>query len=819
MGSSRHGGRWVRRCSTWLAGTVLVVAGQGVSPGPIGAAAPAYADVVTADYGIGLGGGAVGDLAVAPTSVVPGAPTAFVVSFVATAELDAGSSIDVTDNVLPSSVSGSAGAVTLSDANGTCAGGLRAATASPASGLWVYLASPCHVPVGDALSIRFVAPAPSSRDAFVVSTSANPTPSVSQEIVPGALGATVSATSAQAGTESTYLFNGLTAYPAANSLDTVQLRAGPASGGGTVTWTAETQAYVVDEVAPGGTQVQAPAVTSAYGDGPGAVVLHLSEPLSAGASVDISAQGLNPGEGASGAFAVQFGGGASQPCSGSFAYTSGVTHLQVLESPDVADTQAVYTVAFQTANGFSSGDIFLSQPSTDFSAASDILVVDRTSGARYAVDAPTLADGHASLPVAGPVRAGDLVSVSLAGVYNPAPAVVTDFEVSTSADTLPVPAPAYPVVAPPGSVVVDVSPTTPSSTATYTLSAVEAATNMAAGMATVTLSAAPGTVFPTAAADYYVEDITAAAGSGDVALPVVGGGTGSVTFTVPYTIAAGDVLTFVVRGVVNPPGPGPYNLAITGSVAASGNAGSGFPPASATYPAAAIVSFKATLYVFAGGHGFGVATPSQAAGVEAVDRATVVPSAPGAVVPDVPPAPGTLLVAFDNPTVYVEGADGRLHGFATEAQLLSAGYDPAQVVTVPNLGGLAVGPTVGDEGPAADAVSTLSNGAILVSGGGSFVMAGGRAFAVPAGGVARAILRMADRALPVAGPVPASLSAAPVANGTLLTAASTVYVAYDGQLYPFRSGAQLRADGYGGTPAVVVPSLGGLPVEASYSGS
>ena len=801
-----------------LAGTVLAVASQAVPLAPIGSPAPAYADVVTADYGIGLGAGAVGNLAVVPTSVVPGVRTAFVVSFVATAELGAGSSIYVTDNVPPSTVAGAAGAVALSDVNGTCTGGPRAATVSPTSGLSVYLASSCHVAVGDVLTIRFVAPAPSSRDAFVVSTSANPTASVSPEIVPGPPGASVSATSTRSGAEATYLFNDVAVDPFANNLTTVQLRAAPASGGGAVTWAGAAQAYAVDEVAPNVAQVEADEVTGASSDGPGSVLLQLSQPLSAGASVDISAEGLNPADGASGAFAVQLGGGGPQPCSGSFAYTSGVTHLQVLESPDTADAPALYTVAFQTVEGFSSGDIVLSQPSTDFSAASHILVADRSSGARYSVEAPSLADGHALLPVGGPVRAGDLISVSLAGVYNPPPAVITDLEVSTSADTLPVAAPAYSVVAPPGSVVVDASPSVPSSTATYTISSVQAATNMAAGMASVTLSAAPGTVFPGAAADYYVEDITAAAGSGDVVAPVVGGGSSSVTFTVPYTIAAGDALAFVVRGVVNPPGAGPYNLALTGDVTGPGGPADTFPSASATYPDAAIVSFKGTLYVFAGGHGFGVATSSQAAGVEAVDRATVLSSAPGAVAPAVPPAPGTLMVVFDNPTVYVEGADGRLHGFATQAQLLAAGYDPAQVVTVPNLGGLVVGPTVGAEGPAGDALSTLSNGAILVSGADSFVMAGGRAFAV-LGGVAWASLRAADRALPVPGPVPLALSSAPVANGTLLSAAGTVYVSYDGQLYPFRSKAQLWADGYGGTPAVVVPSLGGLPVQPTYSGS
>ena len=48
---------------------------------------------------------------------------------------------------------------------------------------------------------------------------------------------------------------------------------------------------------------------------------------------------------------------------------------------------------------------------------------------------------------------------------------------------------------------------------------------------------------------------------------------------------------------------------------------------------------------------------------------------------------------------------------------------------------------------------------------------------------------------------------------------STVYVSYGDNLFPFKSTRQLAADGYGGTPSIVVPNTGGLTVETSYSGS
>ena len=46
----------------------------------------------------------------------------------------------------------------------------------------------------------------------------------------------------------------------------------------------------------------------------------------------------------------------------------------------------------------------------------------------------------------------------------------------------------------------------------------------------------------------------------------------------------------------------------------------------------------------------------------------------------------------------------------------------------------------------------------------------------------------------------------------------TVYVGYAASLYPFKSMAQLVADGYGGTPSIAVPSTGGLEVVTFYSG-
>ena len=164
------------------------------------------------------------------------------------------------------------------------------------------------------------------------------------------------------------------------------------------------------------------------------------------------------------------------------------------------------------------------------------------------------------------------------------------------------------------------------------------------------------------------------------------------------------------------------------------------------------------------------------------------------------------------------GADGELHGFATPAQFLTDAFDPADVTTVPESRVHDGRPHRGRRGPAANALATASNGAIVDSSGAFFVLAGGRAFGIASPSVLRAV-EPPDRALPVSGAVGASLVNAPIADGTLLTAKGVVYTSYGGNLYPFKSMSQLIDDGYGGTPAVVVPSTGGLVVEAAYSGS
>ncbi len=213
------------------------------------------------------------------------------------------------------------------------------------------------------------------------------------------------------------------------------------------------------------------------------------------------------------------------------------------------------------------------------------------------------------------------------------------------------------------------------------------------------------------------------------------------------------------------------------------------------------------------------------AGLEAVkkvDHAKVVPAPAGIRAPtEGTLRPGTLVstrAVNGNPTIYVAGTDGQLHGFSTSAQFFQDGYDAALVVIVPGLGGASVGPSAGQEGMAATALATRADGAIVDSGGTFYVFAGGRAFGISTPS-ALATLRAADHATALAGAVGGAETNAAVASGVLLSAPGKVYVSYQGDLYLLKSEAQLAVDGYGGTAAVPVPGTGGLSVFTMYSGS
>ena len=58
------------------------------------------------------------------------------------------------------------------------------------------------------------------------------------------------------------------------------------------------------------------------------------------------------------------------------------------------------------------------------------------------------------------------------------------------------------------------------------------------------------------------------------------------------------------------------------------NAVAPFPQANSTFPNGALINFSGTIYVFAGGHPFGIPTPTVLNKIRSVDHAVVLTSLP-----------------------------------------------------------------------------------------------------------------------------------------------------------------------------------------------
>ena len=540
----------------------------------------------------------------------------------------------------------------------------------------------------------------------------------------------------------------------------------------------------------------------------------------------ITAVGTNPAASAitqANAIAVQAGNGTAET-TGSISFGESVTGVSVVPSTWVAGASATYVVSFRASDEVGVGaDIFLSETAeeTDFTGVSGILVTDSTQAWHFVATGAVLADGSARVPLLMAVKSEDSVTMTLVGVKNPPAGTVSDFAVSTSADFVAFDAAPFTIGASAGATV-SVNPSTTGSLATYVISNLYASAPMSGGSSTIALDAPTGTVFPNSPADYNLEDATTPSGSGTVSAALAGGGSNDVTLKVPNGINAGDRLTITVLDGINPSvASSTDTIGLVGPVTGPATAAVPFPHAGATYPSGAIISFSGADYVLAGGHAFAVTSPKIRAAVEKVDHAQAEAAAAGAKPSSGPPRAGTLLTTRPvngATTVYVVGTDGELHGFASPKQFTGDGYDPALVITIPSLGGIRAGASAGAEGPAANARSTSSDGAIVDSSGMYFVFAGGRAF--PVANLSQlASLRKADKAEVLSGSVGPAQENAGIASGVVLSALGPVYVSYLGNLFPFKSMGQLSGDGYGGTAEVHVPSTAGLPVVPSYTGT
>jgi hypothetical protein len=828
-----------------VAGTLALTMGA-LGAGLAASALPAYADVVSGNYSIvppSGPSGPVNAVIATPATVGAGSPASFDVSFtVPSALLGArASSISITPSETFASAPASVDLIAPGCVQAGTSGAGGAGMAAPGA-LSVELSTACNIDAGSRVEVDFDAdaPSPTGHFYFTVTTSMDVTPAASNAVA-------VTSSAALALSAASHAFGANTTYTIANvpvvnlnsvlgNQNTIVLSAGVTSGTEALTFYAGgTSGYTVTYTPPGGAPVADPVQSD---DAQGSrVTLTVATPVTPGGTLNITALGTNPAAAAtpqSDDITVAPGSGTPQTTN-AITFGSSVSNATLSLSSVLAGSPATYNVGFKASSPVSvGGDIFLSETCgpTNFGTVSGVEVIDTNQGWHYVAAAPTLASGSAVVPVSDPVNAGDSLIVSLVNVTNPQAGTVSDFAVSTSSDAVAADVAPYVIgslassraslkASPSSGVVVTPAPASAGELATYTISNIHASAALAGGVSTIRLVGPAGTVFPGSPYYYSVVDGTRSSGSGTVTAAVVGGGTNDIAITVPNSISPGDALQLTAQGVVNPGVPSSaYSIDLEGNVTGPTTLPP-FPSASASYPNGSIINFAGNDYVFAGGRAFAIATSSDLAKLQKVDHAAAISAPAGANAPsNRAPRPGTLL--FTRPvngsaTIYVAGTDGELHGFATPKQFAAEGYDPALVVTVTSLGGLAVGRPAGAEGAAGNALGTSADGSIVDSSGAYFVFAGGRAFSIANPTELKAI-RHADKANEIRGTVTTAQKSAGIASGVVLSALGPVYASYHGELFGFRSMAQLESDGYSGTAAVTVPSTGGLDVQA-YSGS
>jgi hypothetical protein len=812
-------------------------------------AAPAWANASTNSYLIGSETGAVGTPTLSPTATTAASSTTLEVFFKATSALVAGNNITVASSVALGSIPGT---IQVIDSPSCLQAGADGGTVTTTS-IGITLQTGCSIAVGDTVQVDFTFIAPASSPTFTVTTTNNGSTSSGATLTVNPTPPTLSASSYTTGFNAAYTIssvgvtgaNGGSWATFTGAANDIELTATATPGfalyngiagysvsyipsGGAATADALT-AFTVGNVTPGAIQ---------------SVFLTLTTAIPAGATVTVNAEGTNGSTAdttttfsvipESAALLVDKVGSAET--TNAITFGSSMTALKVTPSTGLAGSSSNYLISF-TAGSAATADICFSEAndSTVFSSITGVLVTDTTGGWQLV---PPIGNVHENvagcgqatnpsivIPITGEtIKAGDAVTVLLAGVTNPSAQTVSDFTGTTDGDQLADTAAPYAItISAAGGISVTVSPASTGSLSTYTISNIVVNSSGVAAGTTITIQTNPptggttDTTFPTNAADYVVTDTTTKAGSGTASAVAVGTPPQSVVITVPNALTAGDIISITVNDMINPTGAGSYTETLTGNVQGPTVVAPSFPQANVSYPDGAIVNFSGTDYLFAGGHAFGIPTPAVLTSLQVIDHAVTITAPTGALVPSAAPLLGTTIVVYNNPTIYVVGASG-LNGFSTPSQFLGDGYDPADVITVPNFGGLSVGATVGSVGTADNAVGTAANGAIIDSSGTFYSVAGGHAFGIPTP-AALALVQAGDPSTPLVGTVPSSWTTVAIANGTLITINGAVYVSEGGDLFEFKTPAQLAADGFGGTPSIVVASFGGIPVVTSYLGS
>ncbi len=810
---------------------------------------PAFAvqDNISNPYTIGPTNGSVTNVVVTPTTVLAVTVTNYLLSFIAPSPLSssAASTITIGDSTMGNTVTStipSTGTIVLM-AGGGClrtGGGLNSA-----GQLVIALGTNCpSIVAGATVTVSFSAINPSGSFNFSVATSSNTVPASSGTVTVSSSPPIWTAGYPTAGGQSALYSiedvgaaaaNGNSWRTLAGTADVLEVDASNSR----LVWGNSGPDYSVSVVPPGGTAANDTVTSASLGATANIVCLTLTTPLVSGAVVNIKGSGTNPPSGSSSTVTVTPGNISSGgTCAGNFSsngpglttsnsilFASAVVGTSLAVSPAVANATATYSVSFVAetsvvgTGNVATAYVELAEGSTGFNSMTSAGVADTTAGWSFVASTPaTAAPPNGSIRIGIPsgdnISPGDAVTVTVSGVTNPGPGTYSDFMVFTSSDTLGAAAPVYTIRAA-TNVVVTVSPSSTGSSGTYTITGLVAAASSSSPLTSatnaITLTAPAGTVLPSTPGSYTVTDSTSPSSSGTVTMLTYNSPT-SVTLFPPKAVTHWDTLTITVTRVTNPGADGnDYTMQIFGNLLA-------FPACSLTFANGCLVNFSGTIYVFAGGHAFGVPTPTVLAKVQAVDRAQIMNAVPGSVVPTAAPRSGTLISTYavnGNATIYVvAGTPPELHAFSTPKQFYAFGYDPGLVVTVPNLGGMTVGSTVAALGASmASALATHADGAIVDSSGTYYAFAASRACTVPTTALLRDVTRD-NKATPLRGSVTGAEINASAAAGVLFTNVGNrdVYVSSNGILFPITTSAQLKDTGYQGTPSVPVANTCGLPV-------
>jgi hypothetical protein len=857
--SAKRPSGWRR--SKFVAGTLALTMGV-LGAGLAATALPASATATTNTYTIGSLTGAVSNVTISPTSTTSASPESEELFFTATDALTNANTITVTSNY---TLGATVTAVQVIDTAGPCLE--NAGTINTAAGDLSFTitlpAANCTIAVGNTVQVDFTfTPTVTGTETFTVTTTNNGSASSAADLTVNSTPPTLSASSLTTGYNAAYTITAIGATGATGgswaSLTPTTMTAwiqlsvpvSPAPAAGFAFYNGQAGYSVT--VTPLNGSATTDALTGFYYASATTVDLELTSDIASGSTVTLTAEGTNGNTaGTSQAITITkededvaatspptFTTPSPTETTNTVTFGSTVTAVSVVPSPILASASSNYLVSFTGGTTGTPADICMSEANggTVFTNVSGALVTDTTGGWQYVVApggihfaftggcAPATTYGIVLNLGGQTIKAGDAVTVLLAGVTNPAAKTVSDFTVATSQDQLSATAAPYAItVSASAGISVTASPATVGALSTYTLSNIVVGSAGVLAGATIELftTTEPGTdtVFPNNNLDYVVTDTTTTTGSGTaIATGFVGGGTNNVTFEVPNALKAGDVISLTVNDVINPTTSGSYAILMTNpNLGTPSVVAPTFPTAATSYPEGGIVNFGGTYYLFAGGHAFGIPTLAVLTSLQVIDHAVVLTAATGATPPVTSPLLGTEIVVYNNPTIYVVGTSG-LNGFSTPAQFLGDGYDPADVITVPNFGGLSVGATVGSVGTGDNVVGTASNGAIIDSSGTFYVVAGGRACGI-ATLAQLAGVQAGDTATPLVGAVPSSWTTATMENGTLVTVNNAVFEADGGDLFALKAPSQLAADGLGGTPSLVLANYCGMPVVTSYTGS